>query len=53
MVKCPNCSTDITDPYKSLKNNVFHIEAYTCNKCNYSFKVTNEFVFLNEKLSAH
>ena len=45
MAKCPNCSVVIEEPDKSLKNNVFHIEAYTCKKCNHAFKVMNETIF--------
>ena len=51
MVKCPNCGADISEPDKSLKNNVFQIEVYTCKNCKHTFKVANEFVFLTQKLS--
>jgi len=38
MAKCPNCGKEVSVPDRSLKNRVFHIEAYTCEKCNCGFK---------------
>jgi len=38
MVKCPNCFADVSEPDKSLNNNNFRIEAYTCKKCGHHFK---------------
>jgi transposase-like protein len=45
MVKCPNCIAEVMEPNKSLKNQVFHIEGYTCKNCKHNFKVMVEFVF--------
>ncbi|HUK84326.1 MAG TPA: hypothetical protein VLU95_00540 [Candidatus Acidoferrum sp.] len=42
MIKCPNCGNEISKPEKTLKNCVFQIEAYTCNACGKSFKVTTD-----------
>jgi len=40
MAKCPKCEKEETVPTKSLKNMVFHVEAYTCKECGTNFKVT-------------
>jgi transcription elongation factor Elf1 len=53
MVKCPNCNTEVAEPDKSLKNQVFNIEAYTCKNCKHKFKVIIEIVFSTEILSIH
>jgi hypothetical protein len=53
LVKCPKCNEEVEQPCKSLKNNAFHIEAYTCKNCQNNFKVTTELIFLYEKRSAH
>jgi hypothetical protein len=41
MVICPKCGAEVKKPDKSLKNPVFHIEAYTCKTCKLNFKVTD------------
>jgi transposase-like protein len=51
MVVCPNCSAEIATPDRSLKNQVFNIEEYTCKKCKYNFKLVTEFIFSTEILS--
>jgi transposase-like protein len=53
MVKCPNCNTEVAGPDKSLKNQVFRIEGYTCKNCKRTFEVMVEFVFSIEILSVH
>ena len=53
MVKCSKCSAEVTKPNKSLKNQVFNIEAYTCKNCKHNFKVMTEFIFLTEIQSIH
>jgi len=53
MVKCPNCSAEVAEADKSLKNQVFRIECYTCKNCKHNFKVMVEFVFSTEILSGH
>jgi formate dehydrogenase maturation protein FdhE len=40
MVKCPNCGKEVSNPDKSFKNRVFHVEAYTCKNCSNYFKVS-------------
>jgi transposase-like protein len=39
MATCPICKKEVAQPRKELKNPAFTIEAYTCTRCNYSFKV--------------
>lgn len=53
MVKCPNCSSDVEEPDKSLKNQVFNIESYECKNCKKNFKVITEFIFSTEIHSIH
>ena len=53
MVKCPKCSKEVEEPEKSLKNQVFNIEAYTCKNCKKNFKVMTEFIFSTEIQSVH
>jgi len=54
MVKCPHCSEEVAEPDKSLKNNVFCVESYTCKNCSHRFKMASQSVFvLNEKLYVH
>jgi hypothetical protein len=53
MIKCPNCSADVAEPDKSLKNQVFHIESFTCKNCKHNFKVMIELVFSTEILIVH
>jgi len=53
MAKCPNCNADGVELNKSLKNQVFRIEGYTCRNCKHNFKVMVEYVFSTEIQSAH
>ena len=53
MVKCPKCCEEVAEPNKSLKNQVFNIEAYRCKKCKHNFKVMTEFIFSTEIQSVH
>ena len=53
MVSCPNCGEDVEKPKKSLKNQVFNIEAYSCKSCKKNFKVITEFIFSTEIRSVH
>jgi transposase-like protein len=48
MPKCPNCKKEITNPEKTLKNQVFQIDAYTCNSCGHNFKVSIELPWFSE-----
>lgn len=39
--KCPKCNNSIAvKPTRVLKNQVFTIEAYECDRCHSKFKVT-------------
>ena len=40
MARCPECGKVVSAPDKSLKNSLFHIEAYSCKECGTHFKVT-------------
>jgi transposase-like protein len=53
MVKCPNCSAEVEEPDKSLKNQMFQIEGYTCKNCKQNFKVVVEFIFSSEIQAEH
>jgi predicted nucleic-acid-binding Zn-ribbon protein len=37
MVTCLNCGTDVAEPDRTLRNNFFVIDAYTCPKCRNKF----------------
>jgi len=41
LAKCPTCGKNVSKPDKTLKNNSFCIESYTCENCKTKFKKTN------------
>jgi len=46
MAHCPSCGKDISKPSRVAKNQFFTVEAYTCAKCNQSFKVTANYSYI-------
>ncbi len=40
MAHCPSCGKKVDKPSRVLENYCFTIEAYNCEKCHHSFKVT-------------
>jgi DNA-directed RNA polymerase subunit RPC12/RpoP len=42
MVKCPDCGKEIEKPDRSLENQYFVVEAYTCDGCGKHFNLQKE-----------